>query len=72
MEPDMQGIDERRTETDRSGGLLVERRTEAGRRRVEKAIVTDEVEPVRARVRIRDADPAIDIVITTGGTCVCA
>ncbi len=33
-----------------------------------RAIVTDDVEEIRARVKAWIADPAIDVIITTGGT----
>ena len=53
---------------DRSGDTLVERLGKAGHRLAERAIVQDDVEAIRARVRAWIADPGIDVVITTGGT----
>ena len=53
---------------DRSGDTLVGRLTEAGHRLADRAIVPDDVEEIRAKVRAWIADPAVDVVITTGGT----
>src|SRR4051794_26033708 len=60
--------DTRSLEEDRSGGMLVERLTKAGHRLGGRAIVPDEIEAIRDRVKGWIADPAIDAVITTGGT----
>jgi molybdopterin adenylyltransferase len=60
--------DTRSLEEDRSGATLAERLTTAGHRLGDRAIVPDDVEAIRARVRAWIADPAIDVVITTGGT----
>ena len=60
--------DTRTDETDTSGGLLAGRLTAAGHELAEKAIVGDEVEAIRARVRTWAADPAVDVILTTGGT----
>src|SRR3712207_1997002 len=60
--------DTRSLAEDRSGDTLVERLTEAGHRLGDRAIVTDEVEEIRAAVKRWIADPGIDVVITTGGT----
>src|SRR6202035_495779 len=40
----------------------------AGHELAERAIVADDVEQIRARVKTWIADPAIDVIITTGGT----
>ena len=62
-------VSDSRTEaTDTSGGLLAERLTAAGHELAGKAIVGDEVEAIRARVRTWAADPAVDVILTTGGT----
>jgi molybdenum cofactor biosynthesis protein B len=62
-------ISDSRDETnDRSGALLAERLVTAGHRLVEKSIVPDEVEAIRAKVREWVASPAVDIILTTGGT----
>jgi molybdopterin adenylyltransferase len=53
---------------DKSGATLVERIAKAGHAVGDRAIVTDDVEKIRDRVKAWIADPAIDIVITTGGT----
>jgi molybdopterin adenylyltransferase len=60
--------DTRSLEEDRSGATLAERLTTAGHRLGDRAIVPDDVEAIRVRVRAWIADPAIDVVITTGGT----
>lgn len=60
--------DTRTDSTDRSGALLVERLTNAGHRLAEKAIVPDDVYAIRAVVSRWIAEPAIEVVITTGGT----
>lgn len=53
---------------DRSGDVLVERLTGAGHSLAARAVVRDDVEAIRARVTSWIDDPAIDAVITTGGT----
>jgi molybdopterin adenylyltransferase len=53
---------------DKSGATLVERIAKAGHVVGDRAIVPDDVEDIRARVKQWIADPAIDVVITTGGT----
>src|SRR5947209_15255409 len=58
--------DSRTEETDKSGGLLVERLTSAGHELAGKAIVADDVEAIRAQVRAW-ADQ-VDVIISTGGT----
>jgi len=60
--------DTRTMETDTSGALLAERLTGAGHRLAARAIVTDDVEAIREQVRAWIADPAVDIVVSTGGT----
>lgn len=60
--------DSRDEQSDKSGRLLVERLTRAGHRLVEKAIVPDDVYQIRAIVSRWIADPAVNAVITTGGT----
>lgn len=54
--------------TDTSGGLLVQRLQAAGHQLSAKAIVADEVDAIQAQVRAWVADPAIDVILTTGGT----
>ena len=53
---------------DRSGDTLVARLTEAGHRLADRAIVRDDVELIVARLHGWIDDPAIDCIITTGGT----
>ena len=53
---------------DKSGATLVERLVKAGHALADRAIVTDDVEAIRAKVRAWIADPGVDVVITTGGT----
>jgi molybdenum cofactor biosynthesis protein B len=60
--------DTRSLAEDRSGDVLVERLTKAGHRLADRAIVTDDVAEIRAKVKAWIADPAVDVVITTGGT----
>jgi len=60
--------DTRSLDDDRSGALLAERITGAGHILAERALTTDSVRKIRAVVRKWIADPAIDAVITTGGT----
>lgn len=60
--------DTRTMATDTSGALLAERLTAAGHNLAARAIVTDDVEVIRDRMRAWIADPAVDIVVSTGGT----
>jgi molybdopterin adenylyltransferase len=60
--------DTRALADDKSGATLAERIEKAGHAVAARAIVTDDVEKIRARVREWIADPAIDVILTTGGT----
>jgi molybdenum cofactor biosynthesis protein B len=60
--------DTRTAENDKSGSTLAERIAEAGHLLANRAIVTDDVAAIRERVLAWSRDPAIDVVITTGGT----
>jgi molybdenum cofactor biosynthesis protein B len=60
--------DTRRYDDDKSGATLVERIERAGHTVVGRDIATDDVEEIRARVKAWIADPAVDVIITTGGT----
>jgi molybdenum cofactor biosynthesis protein B len=60
--------DSRDEQTDKSGRLLVERLQQAGHRLAEKLIVPDDVYQIRAALSRWIADPAVNVVITTGGT----
>jgi molybdenum cofactor biosynthesis protein B len=53
---------------DKSGSTLIERIERAGHVAGARAIVTDDVEKIRAQVKAWIADPGIDVVISTGGT----
>lgn len=60
--------DTRAPEDDRSGTTLAGRIEKAGHRLAARAIVADDVEAIRAVVRRWAEDPAVDAIITTGGT----
>lgn len=60
--------DTRALADDKSGATLAELVEKAGHRIADRAIVRDDVELIRAKVLGWAADPAIDVVITTGGT----
>ena len=60
--------DTRTAATDRSGDVLAARITDAGHHVGARAIERDEAALIEARLRAWIADPAIDAVITTGGT----
>jgi molybdenum cofactor biosynthesis protein B len=60
--------DTRTEESDKSGALLAERIIGAGHELVGKAIVADDIEAIRAQVRAWSDDPAVDVIISTGGT----
>lgn len=60
--------DTRDEESDKSGRLLVERLTQAGHELAGKAIVRDEIEPIRAQIQLWADDPQVDVILSTGGT----
>ena len=60
--------DTRSLADDKSGSTLAERIEKAGHLLAGRAIVQDDVEAIRAQLRTWIADPAIDAIITTGGT----
>lgn len=60
--------DTRTLADDASGQTLVERLTGAGHRLAERAIVADDIYQIRAILSRWIADPAVQIVLTTGGT----
>jgi molybdopterin adenylyltransferase len=60
--------DTRNEETDRSGGLLVEKLLAAGHTLAEKKIVKDETDAIVAQLREWIAIPDIEVVLATGGT----
>ena len=53
---------------DKSGSTLAERIEQAGHVVAGRAIVPDDVEAIRSQLRSWIADPAIDVIISTGGT----
>jgi molybdenum cofactor biosynthesis protein B len=62
-------VSDSRTEADdKSGKLLVDRLTSAGHSLVEKVIVPDDVFQIRAVASRWIADPAVQVVLMTGGT----
>jgi molybdenum cofactor biosynthesis protein B len=60
--------DTRSLDEDKSGATLAERVAKAGHAVAARAIVTDDVEKIRAQVRAWIADAGVDVIITTGGT----
>ena len=60
--------DTRTAADDRSGDTLVERLEAAGHTLVDRRIVPDDIEAIRDAVLGWSRDPAVDVVITTGGT----
>ena len=53
---------------DKSGATLVERIEKSGHAVAARAIVRDDVEKIRARIKDWIADPDVEVIITTGGT----
>lgn len=64
--------DTRTVETDTSGRTVIDELGGAGHTIVAHAIVRDDLEDLRARLRAHIDDPGVDVVITTGGTGVTA
>jgi molybdopterin adenylyltransferase len=60
--------DTRSLQDDKSGTTLSERLLAAGHQLAAREIVVDDIDAIRAIVRRWIADPAVDVVITTGGT----
>ncbi|HEV3183556.1 MAG TPA: molybdenum cofactor biosynthesis protein B [Xanthobacteraceae bacterium] len=60
--------DTRDVADDKSGATLVARIEAAGHAVADRAIVPDDVAAIRARVKAWIDNPAVDVVITTGGT----
>ncbi|MSO55075.1 MAG: molybdenum cofactor biosynthesis protein B [Rhodospirillales bacterium] len=60
--------DSRSLADDRSGDTLVERATKAGHTIAARTIVKDDVKAIIGQLRLWIADPAIDVVLATGGT----
>jgi len=60
--------DSRTPADDRSGDLLAQRLTAAGHHLAARLLVVDDAAEIADRLESWIADPAIDVVITTGGT----
>lgn len=60
--------DTRTLADDTSGQTLVERLTGAGHQLAERAIVNDDLYQIRAILSRWIADPAVQVILTTGGT----
>jgi molybdenum cofactor biosynthesis protein B len=60
--------DTRSLADDKSGTILADRLTAAGHKLAAREIATDDIDAIRAIVRMWIADPGIDAIITTGGT----
>jgi molybdenum cofactor biosynthesis protein B len=60
--------DTRMLETDTSGALLAARLEGAGHRLIWRGIEKDDLLSIRSRVQALSSDPAVDVVLLTGGT----
>jgi len=60
--------DTRSEADDKSGQTLIDLLTRDGHRLAARAIVRDDIDAIVARLQAWIADPAIDVVIATGGT----
>lgn len=60
--------DSRSLAEDRSGEVLVERIAAAGHELADRALVTDDIAAIQAKLRGWIEDPGIEVVIATGGT----
>lgn len=60
--------DTRTAADDRSGDVLCQRLTAAGHVLAARALLRDDLEGIIDRLRAWIADPAVEVVITTGGT----
>jgi molybdenum cofactor biosynthesis protein B len=60
--------DSRSLADDRSGDILVERLTAAGHELADRDIVKDDPDQIAGRFEIWIEDPAVEVVISTGGT----
>lgn len=62
-------VSDTRTEADdRSGQLLIDKLTEAGHTLAERVIVRDELSAIEAHLKRFVDDPAVHVVLATGGT----
>ncbi len=60
--------DTRDEESDTSGHVLAERVVSAGHALADKAIVPDDVEAIRKRIKAWTTSGSVDAIVTTGGT----
>ncbi|MEO8902871.1 MAG: molybdenum cofactor biosynthesis protein B [Polyangiaceae bacterium] len=60
--------DTRTLDTDKSGGLLMEQLLAAGHMIAQRRIVKDDLDTIRSAFSAGIDDPAVDVVISTGGT----
>ena len=60
--------DSRKADDDRSGDLLAERVVIDGHKLIGRKIVIDDFDTITAQVQSWVSDPAVDVVIATGGT----
>ena len=60
--------DTRTLAEDKSGDTLVERLTGAGHTLAARGIERDDRDRIAAQLRVWIADPAVDVILTTGGT----
>jgi molybdenum cofactor biosynthesis protein B len=60
--------DTRSAAEDRSGDLLAERIATAGHHLADRRLLPDDRAAIAAQLRLWCADPAVDVVISTGGT----
>lgn len=60
--------DTRTLETDRSGAAMAEALRHAGHEVVARILVADDLTAIRSQVQQWMADPAVQVIITTGGT----
>jgi molybdenum cofactor biosynthesis protein B len=60
--------DTRDEESDTSGRLLADRVTAGGHTLAHRAMVKDDVAEIQAQMNVWIGDPAVDVVISTGGT----
>jgi molybdenum cofactor biosynthesis protein B len=60
--------DSRKAGDDRSGDLLATRVEGDGHNLAARTIVTDDFDAITAQIRLWVADPAVDVVVATGGT----
>lgn len=60
--------DTRTAETDRGGPLIEQKLTDAGHEILARRIVRDDPQAIRGQLEQWAADPAIQVILTTGGT----